>query len=410
MTPGCTLCGYAVEWVRSCYTSEWRLFKDHPEVRTRGRYVFVPENTPHYQAPHNYGSRIWTSDERQPGGPLGEVDDFAHQWANGQGPPAFPPAFRIGRTDCIAEGERYPLPVIPREFVLGFDARCWARDPLAADPRPWFAISPTDREFQILVARIIDAMYTNDPAAVALLQDYLGPSAVITVSPTGPGLYPGSIIAVTPQYTVVILSGTANFQQLATQVLYAGFGPVPTGGFSTNALWFAASIVIGNRIDAAGANPNLPIIMAGHSYGGATASILAGRYRQVDATRDIRLLTFASPKPGDDRLSDLLSTVPGIHIANSDDPVPSLPPSGVELLPLLAVIPPQFILQWIKMRATGGQAILFPNGTLLDGTRDTLTFSDLVAITAAVVAGDPLTAFIPHEIKSYLERLLLTPP
>ncbi len=122
----CTVCGYAVEWLRSCYSSEWRLFKGSP-VAVKGRYFFAKQGTPHYPGWHNLGSRNWTSDERDPWPELGETATTQRPYSKGELRAGVPPAIRVGTADCIANGETLPLPVIvpPRTFIAGIDSRCY---------------------------------------------------------------------------------------------------------------------------------------------------------------------------------------------------------------------------------------------------------------------------------------------
>lgn len=116
----------SVDFLRSCYSSTWKLFKGRPEVTTRGYYYFSPPGTPHCPVPHNLGSRIWTSDEREPEPNLGEVTSAAQSWRDGTLVVPAPPAVVLGDARCLAEGETYPVPVIAgRTLLAGVDSRCW---------------------------------------------------------------------------------------------------------------------------------------------------------------------------------------------------------------------------------------------------------------------------------------------
>jgi len=88
-TPHCTTCGYAVEWVRSCFISRWRLFRGRPDVLTVGRYQFTPGIPVHYPGWHNLGSRDWAAGDDPGDFPLGEWDG-PRGWDRG-GPTAFFP-------------------------------------------------------------------------------------------------------------------------------------------------------------------------------------------------------------------------------------------------------------------------------------------------------------------------------
>lgn len=124
--PGCSTCGYAVEWLRSCYSSQWRLFRGGPA--SRGYYYFAPEGTPHYPSPHLRGSNVWTSDENDPPADLGEVEGTRRTYRKGILAVTYPPAVRVGSEECIRDGEAWPLPVIDRTLPGGIDSRCYPPD------------------------------------------------------------------------------------------------------------------------------------------------------------------------------------------------------------------------------------------------------------------------------------------
>ena len=56
--PACSVCGMAVDWLRSCYQSEWALFKDAPTTLIRGRYYFSPPKTGFYAGTTLLASRV----------------------------------------------------------------------------------------------------------------------------------------------------------------------------------------------------------------------------------------------------------------------------------------------------------------------------------------------------------------
>lgn len=101
MTPVATVCGHCVEWVRSCFQSAWRL-TDDPSVLTPGRYVFAPDDTPHWPGWHSLGCKNWSTADYAVGEPLkGEDRSFRRKWASGAPPVPFPSAIAIGPIDQI---------------------------------------------------------------------------------------------------------------------------------------------------------------------------------------------------------------------------------------------------------------------------------------------------------------------
>jgi len=105
-----------VEWLRSCYSSEWRLYRGSNQ-KTPGYYYFTPEDKiVHCPYVHNYGSLNWVTDDRgaKPDPPLGEVTPPAgilgRTWRNGAAPvQAVLPRIR-GTADCLEYGARLSDP------------------------------------------------------------------------------------------------------------------------------------------------------------------------------------------------------------------------------------------------------------------------------------------------------------
>jgi hypothetical protein len=127
VTPACNVCGYGVEWLRSCYRSTWRLFRNAPDVLTPGRYYFSPEGTPHYPGLHHFGSRNWTSDERDPEPALGETSLSPRPYEKGNQTTGSIPVALVGDSVCVGLGDLLPLPTFSpaRTLAGGIDSRCW---------------------------------------------------------------------------------------------------------------------------------------------------------------------------------------------------------------------------------------------------------------------------------------------
>jgi hypothetical protein len=133
LTPACTVCGYAVDFLRSCYSSNWKLFKGSSQL-TPGRYFFNP-GAPHYPAPHNLGSANWTSQERDPPPLLGEQLTKPRPYFKGGLSVALPPAVLIGSADCLEHGDTLPV-TAARSLVSGIDSRCWSSQGLPVPTPP----------------------------------------------------------------------------------------------------------------------------------------------------------------------------------------------------------------------------------------------------------------------------------
>jgi len=117
-----------VDYARSCRNGTWRLFRNRPDVLTRGRFYFVPEDTPHYPGFHHFGSANWTEDKYAPPDEplLGELYDAPRVYSKGDLGVTPPPPVALGDSECFAGGEvNYPPPA-GRTFVMGVDTRCWS--------------------------------------------------------------------------------------------------------------------------------------------------------------------------------------------------------------------------------------------------------------------------------------------
>jgi hypothetical protein len=118
-----------VEWKRSCKVGSWRLYRDRPDLITRGRYYFVSEEAPHYPHPHNLWDGDWTANQDWPEDPpvLGPATEVKGRWHSGELGTQIPPPTPHGDPDCIQFGEKDPLQGAERILIAGIDARCWTQ-------------------------------------------------------------------------------------------------------------------------------------------------------------------------------------------------------------------------------------------------------------------------------------------
>lgn len=394
-------CGYGVEWVRSSFRSYWRLFRDRPEVLTPGRYVFAPKNTPCCPFPTFLGSRDWTSDERDPWPELGEWEG-ARTWDSGRYDDVWPSAIIVGTRECIENGETTYPPSTDRDFIAGFDRLCFRKP--EPEARAVATVDIADRGTQLTFARIQTELYLDAAQAGADLLSFLGPPYVVSSVANDAGSnVPGSLIATAPGKLLVIVSGTTTPQQLALQFAY-GVAPINVGQFSTHLIHWAASWIIHARAIAAGANNNDEVILIGHSYGAAVATILAARYRLGDPARSIRLLTYACPQTMDARGREILQSVPQIHVANRGDPVPELPPHRLDLIPFLSIVPAPILAVWPELGPLDHQWLLSADGTLVEDNASSLTWGQTWNYILEIVNTGTISPVLAHAIATYRDR------
>lgn len=271
-----------------------------------GRYFFAPDDTPHLSSTHHLGSRRWHNADCKYNLELGENLTTPQPWYNGAAPVVRPFPRVVGAARCLEVGENLASAIRSSELIDGFPRLCFT--PEDRPDEQWLRVSEFTRcVLQKLYAAVIDWLYALDVARInRLFLTWLGASAVVTVH-AGTTLLPPVCTVVHPQFSIIICAGTENFQQLATQAFLSIRRPTNYGILSTHPLWYNASNWVNDFAVADGVDENKPVLLVGHSYGGATASILAARYRAANPLRQVRYITYGCPKIGDVRLVDWLS-------------------------------------------------------------------------------------------------------
>jgi len=285
--PPCSTCNLVVEWGRSCYASSWAFFRGSPNTLTRGRYYFARPATPHAPGPHFLGSRDWHDKNNGLDVPLGESMTAERKWDAGLPPPLLPNNQTIGAGECLSDGASLAAAIDPATQVNnGFNALCF--EPCTVrDSEIQAGTDFAGCQTQKFYAKVIDRMYNDDGAAVAtLFYQLLGPSAQVTFR-TPAGLMPAVTTVVTPTVGIIVLDGTRDFQQLALQALTSIVTPTNFGVVGTVPLWWNASSYINTLAQADGITATMPVMIVGHSYGGAVALTLAARYRPCMASLDV---------------------------------------------------------------------------------------------------------------------------
>jgi len=378
------------------------LFPD-PDLLTLGRYVRCPAGQPHYSGFHNLGSRDWTSAERHPWPALGEYEG-ERSWFAGTPPPQFPLAISIGSERCLQFGE-IEAPPFDRTFVDGFDRRCYGFE-LPTVPPFIPLIDVTQRRYQSLLANIQELLYTDAAAAALLLQLLLGPDSVVSFvadSPTDP--LSGSLVGISPTQQVVMSSGTTNQQQWTAQLLYGGLGLTSYGMYSTNAQWHNNAIALIARMNAAGIDPTKPLIITGHSYGGATAQVVAAELMIFHPAAPVQLLTFGSPRAGDSRLYALVAELTQVHVAAEGDPLTAIPPVGAELYPFFLFAPAPLYAQWAQVSKPRSVLLLAADGSLRTGDPALVSYANVYNAVFAAIGLDPLPVYASHLMSYYADKI-----
>lgn len=368
-----------------------------------GYYYFSPKGTPHYPGLHNLGSRDWTRGERNPffDMPLGEYSGPT-EWKNGEPPAHLPLPVLVGSPECIQSGERPGLPIITSACS---DCARVLPDPCYLPLILQDKTNVFDCVFGWQCARIVNTAYTDLATAADLVADLLGEEAVISAFPVTDTVLPAGVIAVLGDTAFVWLTGTSNFQQLAIQGLLFGEGPNNQGLYGASDLYEAAALAVGARITDAGGGTCKRVVLCGHSYGGAAAYVLAAKMRVNDFTRAIELLTFGMPKPGDQRLHDIVNPLRQRHYVNQDDPIPYAPPRPLGFADLLAMMALGLPLQWSQFARPGHVTVITHDGELQQSDTDLIPDGLLQALLIAQINIAEPPAFGDHFAASYLLAL-----
>lgn len=404
MTPACTVCGYAVEWLRSSYQSDWRLFRDRSGVLTPGRYVKLPLGSAHYPGVHNLWSRNWTTEEADLQPPLGEDYATRHVYDFGDAQADLPPKVIIGSADCIANGETaYPSDP-PITLIGGWDSRCYLNVNPAA-PTLVNPIDVRDCHWQHRIVAAINLIYTQDAAAaVAYLTPFL-PGCTLTGFDNTPSVVPGCIIITKGTWTALLMAGTTTPQQWALQAMTGAAGAVNFGRYSTLLFWFQVSNLMLDRLARVAPMASGDLLFAGHSFGGALACILATRARENSPFRGIQLITYGCPKPGDARLIQFLDTCQQVHFVNTDDPVTFVPPSTQDLQSFGLLVPQAIADRWGVWQRPSALVGLDLFGNRRDSPLSPTVYQLLMRMVRQYIAGADIEVIAAHRTDEYARRI-----
>lgn len=295
------------------------------------------------------------------------------------------------------------VPVRNRRFQSGFPADCFE----TAEPPP---ISVASYDFrgrfeQIFSAKMIAALYDDFPEAIRLAKELAGDTAdILGVAATDmPGS--GVLRIVQAERVLIWVIGTTTSSQLVAQALQFIDGPVTFGSYSTIPLWELGAIFTHNYIGGAAIPNTYRATICGHSMGGAIATVLAAKYRVGNPEREIEVLTFGMPRPGDERLRDLMDSCRVWQVRNEFDPIPFTAPHRIELGNLTLLVPSLWLDNFEKFVDVRSKWSLYANGEYVEGGFLWPALVQLSQIINAWLVGAPQPQFPSHRIAVYRERL-----
>lgn len=405
--PGCSTCGFAVEWLRSCYSSSKRLFRDQPTKLAFGRYYFN-DKAPHYGGLHYFGSNNWQRGEMDDDPPLGEPIDASRKWYNGRAPERLPLPKIIGSPSCLADGETFPVAPPAPVLIDGIDSRCF----LSPAAEIFNALCALDAPAaQAAYARMVELVYQEDFATLGNALNLLTGETPVTMNAGSGPIIPAWQFARFPSGPqLLLISGTTSYQQFALQAFTSLIGPANYGAYGTLFTWNNTASSVFELLKAFLADPDKPLLIVGHSYGAAVASLMAARMRLANPTREICLLTFGCPKPGDTRLVDVLQSVRHLTLATDGDLICTLPPNALELFPFSILLPPGLAALWSAFVRYPSYLQIAADGSTITGAPPFMDYPLLLPLLAAVLAGDPIAPINVHDILEYRKRLKVRQP
>jgi len=351
-----------------------------------------------YPGMHNLYSRDWTSDDQPAEPPLGEWSGERERYS-GKPPLRVPLPIRIGSADCIANGEKPGLAIVERSALcarVSPDA-CYAAAQLFLDKTDVLSCV-----FAKISVDIINTAYASVMDAADEVQAFLGPDAVVTPFEQANDLTPAGVVAIINDTALMWITGTTNFNQLAVQAFYFGFGPINQGFYSASGIYESAALSIGGQLGAVGGGVVSRVVLMGHSFGGAVAMVLATKMKLAGpSTRQVEVLTFGAPKPGDRRLHDIIANVRQNHYVNQEDPIPLMPPEGLTLAALWNLVPDFLVGTWGTFVRPPNLQMIFPDGRITDVAAEDLPDGTIYALGLLISQGLDAPAFKDHATDWY---------
>lgn len=152
--------------------------------------------------------------------------------------------------------------------------------------------------------------------------------------------------------------------------------------------------------------PHGPVLIAGHSFGGAVAISLAQSFRYMSATRSIRVVTFGSPRPGPNIYANLVRRIDHRRYWNHDDPVPMCPPHGSEGRTGHVFLSRDVSRRWNQTAQTGMGVMLPEDGRAVESDYPATPPVNNTTNLIRWATGIMTTAENGHAIREYYIRLV----
>ena len=123
-----------------------------------------------------------------------------------------------------------------------------------------------------------------------------------------------------PGYCILTVEGTSSMDDWVTNLKFLFRSEDTHRGFKENAMKTLAKMVISYE----SLEKERVTVVAGHSLGGATATVLADLL--LKSTSELHIVTIGSPRPGGRGLRKRLKDVDHLRFVHGSDIVPKSPP------------------------------------------------------------------------------------
>ena len=123
-----------------------------------------------------------------------------------------------------------------------------------------------------------------------------------------------------PGYCILTVEGTSSMDDWVTNLKFLARKDDTHRGFKANAMSTLAKMVVSYE----SLEKDRVIVVAGHSLGGATATVLADLL--LKSTSELHIVTIGSPRPGGRGLRKRLKDVDHLRFVHGSDIVPKSPP------------------------------------------------------------------------------------
>jgi len=123
-----------------------------------------------------------------------------------------------------------------------------------------------------------------------------------------------------PRYCILAIEGTSSMGDWVTNLKFLFRSDDTHRGFKSNAMKTLTSMVLNYE----SLEKDRILVLAGHSLGGATATVLADL--MLPNTPDLHLITIGSPRPGGRGLRKRLKDADHLRFVHGSDIVPKSPP------------------------------------------------------------------------------------